>query len=145
MTIAPIPEEVRGKARILVVEDNLLNQKLDAFLLSQWGLSFDICDNAVSALSRLKEEQYSLVLMDIRLPAINGLEAAGIIRNDLGLNVPVIGITAYPTDDEKQRCLQAGMNSYLSKPVDEGELFSAINSFLTPIEKLQETTGEELG
>ena len=137
-----IPADVRKKARVLVVEDNILNQKLDAFLLSRWGLQYDICDHAMAAISLLRVKTYDVVLMDIRMPAVNGLEATKVIRNDLDLDIPIIGITAYPTENEKQRCLAAGMNSYLSKPVDERELFRLLISYLA-VQKLEGVSDEE--
>ena len=138
-----IPEAVRNKARILVVEDNLLNQKLDEFILSGWGLSFDICDNGFQALEKLRARSYDLVLMDIRMPGIDGLETTRIIRREMLLDLPVIGITAHANDDERVRCLNGGMNSYLSKPVDEGQLFSLISAFLVSEGVEQNMGGEE--
>ena len=137
-----IPDVIREKARILVVEDNLLNQKLDAFLLSRWGLHYEICDNGRDAISSLRNRQFSLVLMDLRMPALTGLEATRVIRTELALDVPVIGVTAYPTEEEKQKCMEAGMNTCLNKPVDEDELLRQICMFLVP-EQVEEVQDEE--
>ena len=129
-----IPREIREKIRILVVEDNVLNQKLDRYILTGWGLRHDVCDNGRKAVDRLKIARFDLVLMDVRMPELNGYEATWIIRYDLGLDVPIIGITAHANEEEKRRCLEAGMNSYLSKPVDEEMLYSLVCGFLIPEE-----------
>lgn len=139
------PDQSSGKltgARILVVEDNLLNQKLDAFILSGWGVGFDICDNGFAALEQLKSRPYDLVLMDVRMPGITGLETTRIIRQELALEVPVIGITAFPTEEERVRCIDGGMNSYLGKPVDEHQLYAVVNAFLVS-EEIGDVEGEE--
>lgn len=137
-----LPPGVTAKAKILVVEDNLLNQKLDAFLLSGWKLKFDICDNGHAAIEHVARGGYDIVLMDIQLPGINGYEATRAIRSGLGLDVPIIGITAHPTEEEKARCLAQGMNNYITKPVDEDKLFKLICGYLLP-EQIENTAEEE--
>lgn len=149
MTMSPsietersLPADIRARTKILVVEDNVLNQKLDAFLLSNWNMRFDICDNGQKAVEMLSAEPYDLVLMDIRMPVLDGYEATRVIRSQLGLAVPVIGITAHPTNEEKERCLANGMNNYIVKPVDEEGLFRLICSYLLP-EQVENAADEE--
>ncbi len=135
-----LPREIRSRVRILVVEDNLLNQKLDSFLFSGWGLKHEICDNGQKAIERLKLARFDVVLMDIRMPVMDGYEATRIIRNELHLDVPIIGITAHASLAEKTRCLAGGMNNYLSKPVNESHLFTLLCQYLVPqqVESWQE-------
>jgi CheY-like chemotaxis protein len=132
-TNSAVPSYLREKTKILVVEDNPLNQKLDSFLFDNWGLSYQMCSNGVHAIAYLKDSTYDLVLMDLRLPELDGYETARIIREEMKLQVPIIGITAYATEEEKARCLSVGMNNYISKPVDEQELLSIILFYLTPV------------
>jgi CheY-like chemotaxis protein len=137
-----ISQELRERARILVVEDNPLNQKLDEFLLNNWGLRHEICSNGRQAVERLKVAGFDVVLMDIQMPELDGYEATRIIRSELGLGVPIIGITAHATQAEKTRCLLAGMNNYLTKPVDEHELLNLLYGYLVS-EQLESAAGEQ--
>jgi CheY-like chemotaxis protein len=129
-----IPDELQDRIRILVVEDNPLNQKLDSFLLQNWGLKHFICANGVEAISALKFHKWDLVLMDIRLPEIDGYQTTRIIREEMNLDVPIIGITAYAAPGEKERCLAAGMSNYITKPVNEEELLSMLLFYLVPVQ-----------
>jgi CheY-like chemotaxis protein len=136
-----IPPAIRQSATILVVEDNLLNQKLDSYILDSWGLKHHICSNGRHAVEILRNTRFSAVLMDIRMPELNGYEATKIIRNELNLQVPIIGITAHASEEEKMRCLSEGMNNYISKPVDEDELFSLLMACLENSEQTVTQTG----
>jgi CheY-like chemotaxis protein len=127
-----LPDEIRERVKILIVEDNLLNQKLDAFLLNSRKIRFRICDNGREAVELLKTDHFDLVLMDIQMPVLDGYESTRIIRSELGLDVPIIGITAHPSAHEEARCLAGGMNNYLSKPVDEERFFELICRHLIP-------------
>lgn len=129
---AAIPQETITKTRILVVEDNIMNQRLDAFVLGNWGFTYRICDNGVSALALLIHEKWDLVLMDICLPEIDGCDTTLLVRRDLGLDVPIIGVTACPSEQEKEKCFALGMNGYISKPVNEEELYALVRRFLVP-------------
>jgi CheY-like chemotaxis protein len=133
-----LPEDIRDNVRILIVEDNLLNRKLDDFLFSNWGLKHEICDNGRAAVEKLRSGAvYDLILMDIVMPEMNGCEATRKIREELKLGMPVIGITAHPTEMQKQKCIESGMNYYISKPVQEEELLALIMNCLVPVETLR--------
>src|SRR5688572_30156378 len=126
-----IPKDLREKIKVLVVEDNLLNQKLDSFILGNWGLQHEICSNGQLAIDRIRAgNYYDIILMDIRMPVLDGYEATRIIRQELQLMVPVIGITAHADESEKQKCLAIGMNHYITKPIKEEELFMLIMTCL---------------
>jgi CheY-like chemotaxis protein len=114
------------KMKILLVEDNVLNIKLIEHLFSEYGMNADIALNGKIAIELLQEQEYDLVLMDIEMPDMNGYEATTYIREELGSNVPIIALTAHAMPGEREKCLQLGMNDYLSKPIDTNKLFESI-------------------
>jgi CheY-like chemotaxis protein/nitrogen-specific signal transduction histidine kinase len=115
--------------KILVVDDNEMNRSLMEHLLTEWNLSFDMADNGWEALARLRQTAYDLVLMDIQMPELDGYNATRKIRTELGLDVPVIAMTAHALAGEREKCLSSGMNEYISKPVNERELYELIIRF----------------
>ena len=125
-----IPQKLKDKIKILVVEDNLLNQKLAGFMLKDWGFKYTICSNGKNALDNLKSNTYDLILMDIQMPELNGHETAEHIRRKLKLELPIIAMTAHAMPGEKEKCLRVGMTDYISKPINEIELFNMITNYL---------------
>ena len=117
----PVPSPA---LKILVVEDNPINQKVMVGLLGRLGYSVDLADNGVVALDRLRAESYDLVLMDVQMPEMDGLEATRRLRawQDERSRVPVIGVSANAMPHEVQDCLDAGMNEHIAKPVRAQEL-----------------------
>jgi len=111
---------------ILVADDNRMNQRLMEHLLSGAGISFDIVDDGRKAVDRLRNKPYHLVLMDIQMPVLDGYMATRTIREELGSAVPVVAMTAHAMRGEREKCLESGMNEYLSKPIDAEELFRVI-------------------
>jgi signal transduction histidine kinase/DNA-binding NarL/FixJ family response regulator/HPt (histidine-containing phosphotransfer) domain-containing protein len=120
--------------RLLVVEDNELNQSLLHHLLTGWGISFDIAGNGLEALKALQDKKYSLVLMDIQMPEMDGYTATRQIRQELKLDLPIIAMTAHALAGEREKCISYGMNEYISKPLKEQELFRLISHFETALE-----------
>jgi signal transduction histidine kinase/DNA-binding response OmpR family regulator len=116
--------------KILVAEDNEMNQNLMKYLLASWDLDFDIVNNGEEAIEALQQKKYSLVLMDIQMPHIDGYRATEKIRNELKNNIPIIAMTAHAMAGEREKCLSYGMNEYISKPIRENELFKIINDIL---------------
>lgn len=114
---------------ILVVDDNATNQILMRHLLLQWNVSFDIVSNGMEAVSSLRSRPYDLVLMDIQMPQMDGYTATQQIREVLKLEIPIIAMTAHAMAGEREKCLSRGMNEYISKPIDEQELFKLISRF----------------
>ncbi|NII25447.1 response regulator [Pseudoflavitalea sp. X16] len=118
-----VPDHIR----ILVVEDNEINQQLMKHLLSYWKLSFDLAGNGKEAITKLQDQHYDLILMDIQMPGMDGYTATAQIRHTLHLNTPVIAMTAHALAGEREKCLSAGMNEYISKPIQEEELYRLIS------------------
>lgn len=123
---AIIDYELIKQQRILLVEDNLFNRKLVEGIFKEYGLGIDMVETGREAIELLKKESYDVILMDIEMPEINGYTTSGIIRQELKLDTPIIALTAHAMAGEREKCLQAGMNDYLSKPVNIKLLFEKI-------------------
>lgn len=120
-------------ARILVVEDNEMNRLVVQKMLEQVHLQVEIAENAQQALKMLKEKPYDGVLMDVQMPAMDGCQATRLLRQLPGCeNLPVIAITASAMSNERTRCLEAGMNDFISKPIDSKTLFEALLKWIKP-------------
>jgi signal transduction histidine kinase/CheY-like chemotaxis protein/HPt (histidine-containing phosphotransfer) domain-containing protein len=119
-------------ARILVVEDNPINQKVIENTLQGWNAQYTLVGSAVECFDELFSQEYDVLLMDIELPAISGIEAAKYIRSRFtneNRNIPIIALTAYAYETERQKCLDAGMNEVVVKPFSPDELYAKIQHF----------------
>jgi signal transduction histidine kinase/CheY-like chemotaxis protein len=114
---------------ILVVEDNEINQSLVRHLFKNWGLPYDLAQNGREAIEQLREKKYSLILMDIQMPVMDGYTATRFIRETLGLSTPIIAMTAHALSGEKEKCLSYGMDDYISKPIREDKLYQLITQY----------------
>ncbi|MEK6235511.1 MAG: response regulator, partial [Planctomycetales bacterium] len=117
--------------RVLLAEDNPVNQRLATEWLRQWGHQVLVADNGLQALERLERETVDLVLMDVQMPEMDGLTAARTIREqeretEGQPRLPIIAMTAHSLHGDRQRCLDAGMDEYLAKPVNQAKLFEVI-------------------
>ncbi|HTF03350.1 MAG TPA: ATP-binding protein [Bacteroidia bacterium] len=110
--------------RILLVEDNPINIKFVQSLFGEYGIKTDLAQNGMEAVSKVREKTYDIVLMDIEMPEMNGYEATTVIRDELRSTIPILAMTAHAMAGEREKCLQAGMNGYISKPINEELLFS---------------------
>ncbi|RJP61488.1 MAG: response regulator [Candidatus Auribacter fodinae] len=109
--------------RVLLAEDNPINQKLIGLLLKNIGCEVDIASNGQEAIDLLRKNTYHVVLMDLQMPVISGTEAAKIIRSEMNnRRIPIIALTASVVPEDKLRSLEAGMNDFLSKPIDAQQL-----------------------
>ena len=111
---------VKPGTKILIVEDNLINQTVIKRMLKQIDLNAEVAENGLEALSRLKENRYDLVLMDVQMPEMDGLEATRRVRalTDRALaSIPIIALTAHARPEDRAECFRAGMNDYVSKPI----------------------------
>lgn len=111
---------------VLVVEDNVLNQKMTRIMLQHNGFRVSVAGNGLKAVSFLKKNKVDLILMDLQIPGMDGYLTTEKIRRSLQLNTPIIAITAHAFSGEREKCLAAGMNDYLPKPFREHELMQAI-------------------
>lgn len=117
--------------QILLVEDNAVNQKVVLAILSKRGFHVEIAANGLEALSALQKNVFDLVLMDVQMPYMDGIEATRKIREELGLrDLPIIAMTAHAMTGDRERCIQAGMNDYASKPVNPTTLVHTIMRYL---------------
>jgi len=123
------PQELRGK-RVLLVEDNEYNRLLAKTFLLNAQLEVTEAENGEIAIERVREEEFDIILMDIQMPVMDGFEATRYLRQDLGLTTPIIALTASAINGEKQRCLAAGMNDYLTKPFYEDELLQLVHDWV---------------
>jgi CheY-like chemotaxis protein len=102
----------------LVAEDNKLNQKIANFILLKQNATVSIANNGQEAIDMLKEKPFDVILMDLHMPVLDGLEAVKFIREELKSNIPIIAFTASTFEDESDKCLAAGMDACVSKPFD---------------------------
>ncbi len=117
---------------VLAVEDNAMNRMLIAAYLDEFGLSYDIVESGQEALERLVTSRYDLVLMDIVMPELDGVETTKRIRAMQGplAEIPIVALTAYTMRDDKEKYLAAGLDGYVSKPIRGRELFAALAPYL---------------
>jgi len=130
---AKAPPAPNSTARLLLVEDNLVNQKVVLAILRNKGYRIDIANDGQEALHKLDiaEVPYDLVLMDIQMPVLDGLEATLRLRRDPRWErLPVVAMTAHAMTGDRERCMQAGMNGYLSKPVQPAHLIATVERHL---------------
>lgn len=117
---------------ILIVEDNIMNQKIMMKLLEKIGHTALIANHGKEALEMLEKETVSLILMDLQMPVMDGFTCTAIIRgrDDRLKNIPIIAVTANLMDADKKRCIECGMNDYLKKPVTLDTLRNSLSCYL---------------
>ncbi len=129
-----LSEAKRQNVLILLVEDNIINRKLAIHLLNRFGFQAQEAVNGKEAIKALEKTRYDIVLMDIQMPEMDGLEATKIIRdsnsNVLNHNIPIIAMTAHAMIGDQEMCLTAGMNDYITKPIQPDAFLSAIEKQL---------------
>jgi CheY-like chemotaxis protein len=130
---APLSEEIPRFAgrRVLLVEDNTVNQKVGSALLGKLGCRVDVAANGREALDMAVQLPYDLILMDCQMPEMDGYQATGEIRRREGAahHTPIIALTAGAMAEDRERCLQAGMDGYLSKPVRAEQLRDTLGKY----------------
>jgi CheY-like chemotaxis protein len=116
--------------RVLLAEDNVASQKVALQMLKRLGYRADVAANGIEALQALERQSYDVVLMDLRMPEMDGLEATRIIRQRwLDSGPKVIAITAYALEGDREKCLEAGMDGYIAKPVKMDELAEMLKKY----------------
>jgi PAS domain S-box-containing protein len=132
-------ERATKALRVLVAEDNPTNQKLVSALLDQQGHHVSIVSNGRLAVERAALEPFDVILMDVQMPEMSGLEATAAIREQergTGRHVPIVALTARAMAGDREQCFAAGMDAYVSKPVKADELFAAITAIVAPVPEL---------
>ncbi|NID09890.1 PAS domain S-box protein [Fibrivirga algicola] len=120
---------IAGK-RILVVDDNEMNRLVASTVLSNYGAIIEEAQNGRKALDKLEEQPFNLVLMDVQMPVMDGIEATRIIRSNLSDSLPVIALTAFAVKGDSEKFIAAGMSDYLSKPFEENQLLAVVARWL---------------
>lgn len=128
-----------NQSNILVVEDNPVNSLMATTILEKWNCTVDLAENGIESIEKMKIQSYDLVLMDMNMPKMGGVEASLIIRNELKIETPIIALTANAINGDSEKCFEAGMNGYLSKPYHQIDL----NQILTKWIKLDKNSIEE--
>jgi two-component system sensor histidine kinase/response regulator len=130
-----LAERARRRSRILLAEDNLVNQKVALKALEKLGFSADVASDGAQALQATREKRYDLILMDVQMPVMDGMEATRQIRDaksgSLNPSVVIIALTAHAMAGDKERCLNNGMDDYLAKPIKAAELQDAIGRWMS--------------
>ena len=127
------PSEPYSGAHILLAEDNTVNQKLAIRLLERFGYKVTLAENGLQAVAAAEKQQFDLVLMDVQMPEMGGFEATAIIRDRELLqnrHTPIIAMTAHALQGDREKCLEARMDDYLSKPIRADQLKAMIEKFL---------------
>jgi CheY-like chemotaxis protein len=120
--------------RVLLVEDHPVNQKVASLMLRLLGYRVVIANHGEEALGLLQEEVFDGVLMDVQMPVMDGVEATTAIRSHLDpqvSNIPVVAVTAQAMEGDRQRCLGAGANAYLTKPIDRAQLEATLAELIS--------------
>ena len=136
----PTPALVTRRLKILLAEDNLVNQRVAVGLLSKRGHDVTVANNGLEALAALTGATFDLVLMDVQMPEMGGFEATAEIRRrerESGGHLPIIAMTAHAMAEDCDRCLAAGMDGYLSKPITPNVLFAMVEQHSAPASKVK--------
>jgi CheY-like chemotaxis protein len=123
-----VREELKHSVRILLAEDNPVNQKLTALLLKKAGYVVTVAGDGIEAIDlfRANPNRFDLIFMDVQMPTMDGLEATKRIRAHGFTDIPIIAITAHVMANDRQRCLDAGMNDFITKPIKREAVFAMI-------------------
>jgi CheY-like chemotaxis protein len=133
------PARTRRSLRILLAEDSLVNQKLAVGLLTKWGHHVCVACNGEEAVAASESDDHDLVLMDVEMPAMDGLQATRAIRQreqTSGRHLPIIAMTAHAMTGDREKCVAAGMDGYVSKPMRQFELYQTLAQFFPDLSEV---------
>ena len=133
--------------KILLAEDSPTNQKLTVGLLSQWGHKVTVAQNGFEAIALFQQQEFDLLLMDVQMPEMDGLQATAAIREKetpSDHRIPIIALTAHAMPEDRKRCLDAGMDGYVTKPISQQALQDAIESFVNDSRSHMENYSEDV-
>ena len=133
MSTVKLLSTIRG-ARVLLVEDNDLNQEVACELLTDAGFTVDLAENGQVAVDKVKSAEYDIVLMDMQMPVMDGIAATMQIREDARFNqLPIVAMTANAMQEDRDRCLAAGMNDHVPKPIEPEDLWKTLLKWIKPL------------
>jgi len=136
--------EIKGSDNIyiLIVEDNLMNQKYISSLLNKWNINYEIAENGQQAIDIYKMYTFDMIFMDLSMPVMDGYKATDIIRKLPGIEIPIIALTASTFLSKRELALNAGMNDFLAKPFTPIELYKMIQKHLNKVSSISKIEGE---
>ncbi|GGA85159.1 hypothetical protein GCM10008015_27380 [Flavobacterium palustre] len=132
-----IADDDLGKLKILLCEDNIINQKLAKSVILNFGFELDIAENGEKGIDLLLQNEYDLVLMDLQMPFKDGYQTTEYIRNEMNSNIPIIAMTAHSLVGEQERCFKIGMDAYVPKPFKQQLLLETIKTVINKDNKAQ--------
>jgi CheY-like chemotaxis protein len=130
----PLEDGSRRRLHILLAEDNAINQRLMVRVLEKWGHQVEVVGTGTEALAALAQDTFDVVFMDVQMPGLDGFEATAAIRareQPSGAHIPIIAMTAHAMKGDQERCLAAGMDGYMSKPVKTEKLHALLDRLST--------------
>ncbi len=135
-------QDIQFEGKILVAEDNFINQKLIKQILLRYGVSVELANNGLEAFEKCKNEQYDLIFMDIQMPVMDGVEATHEIVNyeieEKLTHTPIVALTANALNGDRERFISEGLDEYIPKPIETNELLFILKKFLQPKTKIEE-------
>jgi PAS domain S-box-containing protein len=129
--------------RILVVEDNAINQRLIDFVLKKMEINADLASNGKEAIELCEKKSYDLIIMDLQMPVMDGYETTIYLRQTMKLTIPIIAMTATVLKEDQERCAEVGMNDFMIKPFDFNDLYSRLSRLLLEVEVTEENQKKE--
>jgi len=127
-----LAEEAKHSVRILLAEDNPMNQKLAQYMLTKAGYQLEVANNGRETVEKYtaEPERFDLIFMDVHMPELDGLEATKVLRNRGYADIPIIAMTADAMVEDREKCLESGMNDYIAKPIRREEVFAMIKKWV---------------
>ncbi len=119
--------KTKDDLKVLIVEDNIINQKIVEAYFSKMKISYDIAENGQIAIDKIKQHKYDIIFMDCQMPVLNGFEATQVIRNEKLFSGPIVALTANAFRSTMEKCFESGMDLFLTKPISFGDLEKNIN------------------
>ncbi len=137
ITAHVIEEQIRNGVRILLAEDNLINQKVARKILQKKNYSVDVVNNGKEAVKAALRQHYDIILMDVQMPVMDGYEATQKLRQKLSPkeHIPIIAMTAHAMKGDREKCLMAGMDDYISKPIKPDDLYAMLEKWTKKIQE----------
>ena len=128
------PISTTKSLNVLIAEDNELNQKLISRLIKNKGHQYTLTENGKEVIEALRKDTFDIILMDIQMPEMDGIEAAYFIRadksGDFDPKIPIVAVTAYAYAEDRERCFNAGMNDFIPKPINNDKLHSVLEKII---------------